>query len=101
MSILKPYPVFTMETQKLTVRLPQDDLKFIKQFAIEHNTTVTELIRRHLSRLRQQEASSVPSKLQQITGILPKDLDTENLKQDYYEHLLEKHQWRCSMTWMC
>ncbi len=26
-----------METQKLTVRLPQDDLQFIKQFALEHN----------------------------------------------------------------
>lgn len=81
-----------METQKLTVRLPQDDLRFIKQFAIDHNLTVTELIRRHFSRLRQQETPHISPKLQQITGILPKDLDPETVKQDYYDYLLDKHQ---------
>lgn len=81
-----------METQKLTVRLPQDDLRFIKQFAVDHNITVTELIRRHFSLLRKQEDEGVSSKLQQITGILPADLDTDNLKQEYHEYLLDKHQ---------
>ena len=81
-----------METQKLTVRLPQDDLRFIKQFALEHNLTVTELIRRHFSQLRQQEAKNISPKLQQITGILPQELDTANLKHEYHEYLLEKHQ---------
>lgn len=81
-----------METQKLTVRLPQDDLNFIKQFALEHNLTVTELIRRHFSQLRQQKAKNVSPKLQQITGILPHELDKANLKHEYHEHLLEKHQ---------
>lgn len=81
-----------METQKLTVRLPQDDLRFIKQFAVDHNLTVTELIRRHFIRLRQQETDHISPKLQQITGILPQDLDLKDAKQDYYDHLLDKHQ---------
>lgn len=81
-----------METQKLTVRLPQDDLTFIKQFAVDHNLTVTELIRRHFIRLRQQEADHISPKLQQITGIFPQDIDIQDTKQDYYEYLLDKHQ---------
>ena len=39
-----------------------------------------------------KESQHISPKLQQITGILPKDLDTTNLKQEYREHLLDKHQ---------
>ena len=81
-----------METQKLTVSLSQDDLRFIEQFALEHNLTVTELIRRHFSQLRQQGARNISPKLQQITGTLPQELDTANLRYEYHEHLLDKHQ---------
>lgn len=83
-----------METQKLTVRLPQDDLQFIKRFAHEHETTVTELIRRHLFRLRQQSETRIAPELQKITGVLPSSmsLDEDDGKAAYYEHLLEKHQ---------
>lgn len=81
-----------METQKLTVRLPQSDLKFIKQFAVEHNLTVTELIRRHFAQLRQREDNDISPKLQQITGILPNDIDTSDIRQEYHDYLLDKHQ---------
>jgi hypothetical protein len=81
-----------METQKLTVRLPQKDLQFIKRFAVEHNLTVTELIRRHFSQLRRQEDNDISPKLQQITGILPKNIETSDLKQEYHDYLLDKHQ---------
>lgn len=81
-----------METQKLTVRLPQDDLQFIKQFALEHNVTVTELIRRYFSRLRQQAKPAIDPKLRKITGILPTYVDTSNARQNYADYPLEKHQ---------
>ena len=81
-----------METQKLTVRLPQDDLQFIKQFAVKHNLTVTELIRRHFSQLRQRENTDISPKLHRISGILPKNIDTSDTSEDYYDHLLDKHQ---------
>ncbi len=58
-----------METQKLIVRLPQDDLKLIKQFGVHR----------------------ISPKLQQITGILPQSLGRQNVKQDYYDYLLDKH----------
>ena len=81
-----------METQKLTVRLPQNDLRFIKQFAVDHDLTVTELIRRHFSQLRQQENSTISPKLAQITGILPDSLDTSTIRREYHDYLLSKHQ---------
>lgn len=81
-----------METQKLTVRLPQDDLQFIKQFALDHNITVTELIRRHLARLRQHTQTELSPKLQQITGILPQHIDVGSAREEYHDYLLSKHQ---------
>jgi hypothetical protein len=41
-----------METVKLTVRLPKNDLDFAKQYAQAHRITVTELIDRYLRSLR-------------------------------------------------
>lgn len=81
-----------METQKLTVRLPQDDLKFLKQFAVDHNLTVTELIRRQLANLRQRNKTEVSPLLQQITGILPQNIDVSTAREDYHDYLLGKHQ---------
>jgi hypothetical protein len=37
-----------VETTKLTVRLPKEDLDFVKRYAKEHGMTVTELIARYL-----------------------------------------------------
>jgi len=81
-----------METQKLTVRLPQDDLLFIKQFAVEHNLTVTELIRRHLSHLRQQGQTTISPAIEKITGILPQEFKGSSARDDYHDYLLDKHQ---------
>lgn len=81
-----------METQKLTVRLPQSDLQFIKQFAVEHNLTVTELIRRHFSQLRQRSDNAISPKLQKITGILPDNIEPADARQAYHDYLLDKHQ---------
>jgi hypothetical protein len=42
----------TVETVKLTLRLPKSDLEFAKQYAQAHRITVTELIDRYLRSLR-------------------------------------------------
>lgn len=81
-----------METQKLTVRLPQDDLKFLKQFAVDHQLTVTELIRRQLASLRQQSKAEISPLLQQITGILPSSIEIPKASDEYHDYLLGKHQ---------
>jgi Family of unknown function (DUF6364) len=43
----------------LTVRLPKDDLEFVKRYARTHRVTVTELIDRYLRQLRGQAVSPI------------------------------------------
>ncbi|WP_018952315.1 MULTISPECIES: DUF6364 family protein [unclassified Thioalkalivibrio] len=76
------------ETTKVTVRLPKQDVEFAKSYAKAHGITMTEVIDRHLRRLRALERHAPSAELDAITGLLPPDLDAE---QAYRDHLLEKH----------
>ena len=75
---------------KLTVRLPDESLKFLKRYAAEHGLTVTEVLSRFLTRL-QEDASeeNIHPKVARVSGILPTEVDAKAL---YLDHLLEKHQ---------
>lgn len=74
---------------KLTVRLPRENLEFVKRYAAEHGVTVTEVLDRFLTRLREgAERGAVHPDVQAISGLVPPDVDAEAL---YHEHLLEKH----------
>lgn len=74
---------------KLTVRLPKENLDFLKRYAQEHELTVTEVLDRYLRRLRQtEEPTHLHPKVEAISGILPADIDAKAL---YHQHLLEKH----------
>lgn len=74
---------------KLTVRLPDESLKFLKQYAAKHGLTVTEVLSRFLSRL-QEDASeeSIHPKVARMSGIVPTEIDAKAL---YHDYLLEKH----------
>ena len=76
------------ETKKLTIRLPQNDLQFIKQFASDNNVTVTELVKRYFSHLREKTEADIDPRLQTITGIFP---ELSNEKEEYADYLLKKH----------
>ena len=43
---------------KLTVRLPKENLDFLKRYAADHGMTVTEVLDRFLLRLKQGEESA-------------------------------------------
>jgi hypothetical protein len=74
---------------KLTVRLPDESLDFIKRYAAEHGLTVTEVLSRFLARLRQStQEGTIHPKVDRISGLLPADLDVEAL---YADHIIEKH----------
>lgn len=79
-----------METAKLTIRLPKEDLEFAKQYAQEHQVTVTELIDRYLRRLRNTPGASIHPEVEKISGLVPSDIDA---RAQYREHLASKH--RC------
>ncbi len=50
-----------METAKLTVRLPKQDLEFAEQYARARRTTVGELVDRYLRRLRIRNSDKIQS----------------------------------------
>ena len=74
---------------KLTVRLPQENVQFVKQYAVEHGLTVTDVLDRFLTRLRE---SRLPRQLhpdvEKLSGLVPADVDAEVL---YHQHVIEKH----------
>ncbi len=74
---------------KLTVRLPDESLDFIKRYASQHGLTVTEILSRYLIRLREStQGGDVHPKIARISGLVPTQADAEAL---YHEHLVEKH----------
>jgi len=77
-----------METTKLTVRLPKDDLEFAKRYAREHGMTVTELIDRYLRALQSVPEVRIHPAVEQISGLVPSTVDAE---EEYREHILGKH----------
>jgi hypothetical protein len=77
-----------METQKLTVRLPVDDIAFLKGYARNRGITVTEALHRHLFRMRELERTEIHPEVSNITGLAPSDIDAKDV---YSEHLIEKH----------
>ncbi len=76
-----------METVKLTVRLPRQDLEFAKQYAQAHRITVTELIDRYLRSL-QAGTSAIHPEVERIAGVIPQEVDA---RSEYREHLRRKH----------
>jgi hypothetical protein len=76
-----------METVKLTVRLPKNDLDFAKQYAQAHRITVTELIDRYLKSLRGGTGTIHPE-VEKISGLIPATVDGA---ADYRHHVVEKY----------
>ncbi|PID64220.1 MAG: hypothetical protein CR963_01115 [Gammaproteobacteria bacterium] len=80
-----------MDTQKLTIRLPESDVQFIKRFAEEHKTTVTEMIRRYLKQLQAQHIDEADAALQSITGLLPQNITEADTRRLYADYMMDKH----------
>ena len=74
---------------KLTVRLPDENLEFVKRYAKAHGTTVTDVLDRYLTRMREVETERAHHpKVESLSGLAPEDADARAL---YHEHLLDKH----------
>ena len=77
-----------METTKLTIRLPKDEVEFAKEYAARHGVTVTALIDRYLRRLRGEKAGPIHPLVKAISGVVPSGVDA---RAEYRSHLVEKH----------
>lgn len=66
------------DTTKLTIRLPREQVQFLKAFAAAHELTATEVISRYLRRLAQRQnlaLSELSPELREFIGSIPADVD--------------------------
>ena len=76
------------ETTKLTIRLPRRSVEFAKSYARAHGLSVTEVIERYLARLRALESTQTSPELEEISGLVPSDVDAE---AEHRRDILDKH----------
>ena len=75
-----------LETAKITVRLPKEDLELAKRYAEAHRITVAELIGRYLRSLR-TGARAIHPEVERIAGLIPPEVDARG---QCGEHLRRK-----------
>jgi hypothetical protein len=77
-----------MPTAELTLRLPVEEVEFLKAYAQEHGTTAAELLAGYVRRLQANGHKPLHPDVVGITGLVPPDSD---VKAEYRQHLLDKH----------
>jgi hypothetical protein len=77
-----------MPTRKLTIRLPEEDIDFAKQYAARHGLTMTELIDRYLKKLQHPPEKLLNPDIIRFSGIIPETIDA---RKDHYSAVEEKH----------
>jgi hypothetical protein len=77
-----------MATRKLTIRLPEEDIDFAKEYAANHGLTMTQLIDRYLKDLQRRPEGQLSPDIIRFSGIAPQ---VDEPRDEYYEALEEKH----------
>ncbi len=76
------------EKKKLTLRINARLIEQAKEYAAQHDTSVSQLVEIFLQELaRQEQASSETPILDKLIGILPEPVNIE----DYHTYLVEKY----------
>ncbi|MFN2343928.1 MAG: DUF6364 family protein [Desulfonatronovibrio sp.] len=76
-----------MQTSKLTIRLPKDDLEFAKEYARQHGVSLTQLVNRYFQSIQNATQNVTHAEVQKITGLIPQDIDLN----EYLQHIEKKH----------
>ena len=71
----------TVTTKKLTIRLSEDHLDFVKRYAKQQCITVTEVFERYLRYLSASTIEPGPE-VKRISGILPARLDAKSKRKN-------------------
>jgi hypothetical protein len=76
-----------MNETKFTVRVSRELVENIKEFARQHDTTLTKLIEAYLQRIPSQSPLENAPIVRRLTGILSSTVSV----QDYKQHLEDKY----------
>lgn len=77
-----------MSTRKLTIRLPEEEIDFARNYAARHGLTMTQLIDRYLKALQRRPEGQLDPDIVRFSGIIPEDLDA---RDEYHGGMAEKH----------
>ena len=72
----------------LTIQIPAEDLRYAEAYGARHGISLAELFDRYLRTLRELEHFQPSPSVQEITGLVPSDID---VKAIYQNHLTEKY----------
>lgn len=78
----------TKEKKKLTIRVDARLIEQAKAYAEAHNTSVSQLVEAYFVNLSQEEPTKHAPITEELTGILPSDIDVEKIRLEY---LMEKY----------
>lgn len=76
------------EKKKLTLRLNKRLIEQAKEYAAKHNISVSELVETYFLQLDLASGRTHTPLVQQLTGILPADID---VKQEHKDYLVGKY----------
>ena len=76
------------EKKKLTIRVDSRLIEQTKIYAREHNTSISQLVETYFLNLSTEKEGAHSPLVQQLTGIIPADVDAE---EAYQEYLSEKY----------
>ena len=76
-----------MQTSKLTIRLPKNDLEFAKEYARQHGMSLTQLVDRYFQSIQKATRKVPHAEVQKITGLITRDIDLN----EYLQHIEKKH----------
>ena len=79
-----------MNSAKLTIRLPAEELEFAKTYARDHGVSLTALVHRYFARLRAAQSPEVPVEVAPIIGLIP---PAARVREEHATYLEKKH--RC------
>jgi hypothetical protein len=87
------HPVGGKLETKLTLRLDEEIIRSAKTYAKENKTSVSRIVANYLSSLTRQGKPDLKISpiVKELSGIIPPDIDTSILIDEYHSHLQEKH----------
>ena len=78
----------TKEKKKLTIRVDARLIEQAKAYAEAHNTSVSQLVEAYFVNLSREEPAKHAPITEELTGILPSDIDVDQIRLDY---LMDKY----------
>ena len=82
-----------MGSTKLTLRLEEEVINSAKDYAKKHQTSISKVVTIYLKSLSEQKETkeSISPIIKEFLGVIPKEIDTQNLIEDHHIHLQDKY----------